>query len=132
MSIIKNMHRIISDIEELQDEYAKADNLRLSAQLERDELKQQFEALRQAHWDGRAIGGFDNDGDPTPAAVVSDFAELIKNDWAEMRRDLDNARSEVDTLLSILRDYPKGQDDGQWIKRRNAAMALMTNNYPSR
>jgi hypothetical protein len=37
MSIIKSLHRVICDIEELQDAYAKADAHRAMAQVERDE-----------------------------------------------------------------------------------------------
>jgi hypothetical protein len=50
--------------------------------------------LRQAHWDGRAVGGFDNDGDPTPRAVVSDFAALILSDWREERATHDELMAE--------------------------------------
>jgi hypothetical protein len=62
-----------------------------AAQARVAELEAQVAALRQAHWDGRAIGGFDNDGDPTPAAVTSDFPALIRSDWTDMRSDLDAA-----------------------------------------
>ena len=36
MSIIKNMHRIICDIEELQDRLSKADEYRVRAEIDRD------------------------------------------------------------------------------------------------
>lgn len=59
-----------------------------------EEVKAEVKALRQAHWDGRAIGGFDNDGDPTPGAVVGDFAEMIRDDWTEERQDHDDLLAE--------------------------------------
>ncbi len=46
MSIIKDMHRIIVDIEDLQELYAKADSARLTAEIQRDELKAALEAVR--------------------------------------------------------------------------------------
>jgi hypothetical protein len=60
------------------------------------------DALRQAHWDARAAAGFDNDGDPTPRAVASDFAALIRSDWRSMQESLDESRAESDAAESAL------------------------------
>jgi hypothetical protein len=73
-------------------------------------LTKEIERLRQAHWDGRAIGGFDNDGNPTPKAVVSNFSELIRRDWADMRADLDEARNELYHLRMALERIAAGCD----------------------
>jgi hypothetical protein len=81
----------------------------LAAQAMRDAAKAEAlkaigerDALRQAHWDGRAAAGFDNDGDPTPRAVASDFAALIRSDWRSMQESLDESRAESDAAESAL------------------------------
>ena len=59
-----------------------------------DEWNRMFseaERLRQGYWDARAIMGFDNDGDPTPLAVSSDFVALMLSDARDMRRDYDES-----------------------------------------
>lgn len=55
------------------------------------------DALRQAHWDMRAAAGFDNDGDPTPEAVVSDFAAMMRDDWKSQIADYKEVLSELYT-----------------------------------
>ena len=42
------------------------------------------------------------------------------NSIINLAREVETLTHERDKLLSILRDYPKGQDDGTWIKRRDA------------
>jgi predicted Zn-ribbon and HTH transcriptional regulator len=74
----------------------EAENKRLRSQL--SEREREVERLRQAHWDGRAIGGFDNDGDPDPKAIVSDFAALIIDDWTHERANYDAACEETERL----------------------------------
>lgn len=49
-------------------------------------------ALKQAYWEARAILGFDNDGDPTPAALTfPTIPDLMRRDAAEFRKDYDEA-----------------------------------------
>lgn len=78
---------------QLLDRASKAEEELAKLKAEEDEkiadLLIRIDLLRQAHWDGRAIGGFDNDGDATPKAVVSDFCELIRQDWKSIRESLD-------------------------------------------
>ena len=45
--------------------------------------------LRQALWDIYGILGFDTDGDPTPAALVTDIVPLVVNAAKEFRQDHD-------------------------------------------
>lgn len=54
--------------------------------------------LRQTHWDMRAQAGFDNDGDPTPEHVVSDFSVLMIDDWNTVIRDQQEGHDEWDNL----------------------------------
>ncbi len=69
---------------------AASDSSTLLARLERAEAEN--ERLKQAYWEARAIMGFDNHGDPTPAALVYPaIADLMKRDAEEMRRDYDAA-----------------------------------------
>jgi len=68
-------------------------------------LRAEVERLRQAHWDARAVMGFDNDGDPTPHAVVSDFCELILRDAKAMRADLDESRKEAEAAEARVAAY---------------------------
>jgi hypothetical protein len=68
----------------------------------RQEAERERDDLRQAHWDARAAAGFDNDGDPTPRAVASDFAALIRSDWRSMQESLDESRAESDAAESAL------------------------------
>lgn len=35
----------------------------------------------------------------------------------------------VRTLVEIVRDYPKGQDDGRWIKRREEALKIINGDF---
>lgn len=52
--------------------------------------------LRQACWEARAVLGFDNDGDPTPDALVyPSLADLVRRDAAEFRKDYDEACNEA-------------------------------------
>ena len=62
-------------------------------------LERELAEIRQAHWDGRALAGFDNDGDPTPEAVVSDFADMMRNDWKIQKEDYDELVEDYDELL---------------------------------
>lgn len=48
-----------------------------------EQAADEIDRMRQAHWDSRAINGFDNGGDPTPDAETSDFSDLIKSDWVD-------------------------------------------------
>lgn len=57
-------------------------------------LQAEIDRLRQAHWDARAAWGMDNDGQPTPAALTSDFCALIRDDWQIAKEYLDDARAE--------------------------------------
>jgi hypothetical protein len=63
-------------------------------------LEREIARLRQAHWDGRAIGGFDNDGDPSPRSVSSDFAALILEDWRTERAGHDELVTENEHLTT--------------------------------
>ena len=54
--------------------------------------------LRQTHWDMRAQAGFDNDGDPTPEAVVSNFSVLMIDDWNTVIRNQQESHDEWDAL----------------------------------
>lgn len=54
----------------------------------------EVDRLRQGIWDARAIMGFDNDGNPTPRALVSDIVQLLLGDARSMREDYDAALSE--------------------------------------
>jgi len=58
--------------------------------------------LRQGYWDARAVMGFDNGGDPTPRAVTSSFAAMMKADAKSMRRDYDESLRESDVAESRL------------------------------
>lgn len=63
---------------------------RLQAALAASEQK--VAELRQAYWEARAIMGFDNDGNPTPDALVyPSLPDLMKRDAMEMRGDYDAA-----------------------------------------
>ncbi len=54
--------------------------------------------LAQAMWDARAILGFDNDGDPTPAASITDgvqpFIDMFLADMQSERADYENLLDE--------------------------------------
>jgi hypothetical protein len=70
--------------------------------------------LRQACWDARATLGFDNDGDPTPAALVyPTLAELVKRDAAEFRKDYDDALTE---LASLQRERDANAERYLWLR----------------
>ncbi len=70
------------------------------------------DALRQACWEARAIMGFDNDGCPTPAAVVYPTMHEGVVQWArELRKDYDDACAESDRLTAeVLRLRAAMQD----------------------
>lgn len=76
----------------------------------REEAERERDALRQAHWDGRAIGGFDNDGDPTPGAVVSDFCDLIRQDWRDARERRDELMAENAALEEEVKRMTRSAD----------------------
>jgi len=80
---------------------------------ERDRLVAELAELRQAHWDGRAQFGFDNDGDKTPEAVVSDFASLILSDWEAAAVDYNEALHDapVPAAVTAGHDSPGLGDD---------------------
>lgn len=60
-------------------------------------LVSEVNRLKQAIWDARAIMGFDNDGDPTPAALTHPpIADLCIRDATEFRKDYDEACADVD------------------------------------
>jgi len=44
-------------------------------------------------------------------------------DTDTLRQQRDEARIRANNMLYILRDYPTGQSDGTWIRRREAALA---------
>lgn len=50
----------------------------------------ELDAARQALWDVYGILGFDQDGDPTPAAV-GDLGEMVRRAAREFRQDYDTA-----------------------------------------
>ena len=45
-----------------------------------------------------------------------------ENTIINLAKEVEHLTHERDNLRNILRDYPKGQDDGTWIKRREAAL----------
>ena len=60
-------------------------------------VKKERDLLAQALWEVRRVLGFDNDGDPTPAASIAaqgyaGFAHMIISDAAEYRRDMEEER----------------------------------------
>jgi hypothetical protein len=55
----------------------------------------------------------------TPSQRIMKF--LLDNKCRIMD-ERDKAKAEVTTLKGILRDYPKGRDDGSWIARREEAL----------
>lgn len=66
----------------------------------RQEAESERDLLAQAMWDARGILGFDNDGDPTPAASVSggryaEFADQHVREASEARKDHDDALVEL-------------------------------------
>lgn len=80
-------------------------------QSERDALAAEVERYRQAIWDARALMGFDNDGDPTPAAVTyPHLADMLLRDAAEFRKDYDEACSEAAEAEGLRADA------GKWRK----------------
>lgn len=59
------------------------------------------DALRQACWHARAIMGFDNAGDPTPAALsYPPLAQLIVDNAHEFGRDYDEVSTDRDRLAA--------------------------------
>lgn len=69
-----------------------------------EDRTKEHEQLRQAVWDARAIMGFDNDGDPTPAAVV-DLHRLVLTDAQDMRDRDDEAIASYEALEARLEHY---------------------------
>lgn len=45
-----------------------------------------------------------------------------KDSITNLAKEVELLTYERDILLNILRDYPVGQDDGTWIKRREAVI----------
>lgn len=71
--------------------------------------------LRQGYWEARAIMGFDNDGDSTPAAFASDFVALMLDDARSMRADYDEALEHVPLPYDVTdagRAHLKGREHG--------------------
>lgn len=74
-------------------------------QSERDALAAEVLRYRQAIWDARALMGFDNDGNPTPAALAyPHLADMLLRDAAEFRKDYDQACSEADEVEGLRAD----------------------------
>lgn len=63
-------------------------------------------------------------GGPHPALPPQAIPE--SNSVASWGLALFNAGQHIAELTMVLRDYPKGQDDGTWYKRREAALAGLT------
>jgi hypothetical protein len=81
---------------------------------------QERDLLAQAMWDARGILGFDNDGDPTPAASVNgwngykEFADQHVREATEARKDHDDALGEQPTFEQVYNAWHGRPLDAGW------------------
>ena len=114
MSIIKNLHRVISDIEDLQNKPAKADADRTMAEIERDEARAEVERLKKELDDemGKAGEWIDirTHRERVAAAVarISDRARKMESERDSEKARADKATAERDRMADALRHILKG------------------------
>ena len=90
--------QIAEAIKKLSIEHANAALVIQAYCAQHDYHEAEVKKLRQTHWDMRAQAGFDNDGDPTPEHVVSDFSVLMIDDWSTVIRNQQESHDEWDAL----------------------------------
>ena len=89
---------IAETIKKLSTQHANAALVIQAYCAQHDGHEAEVKKLRQTHWDMRAKAGFDNDGDPTPEAIVSDFSKLMIDDWNNVIKDQQEGHDEWDVL----------------------------------
>lgn len=89
---------IAETIKKLSTEHANAALVIQAYCAQHDDYEATLKKLRQTHWDMRAQAGFDNDDDPTPEAIVSDFSKLMIDDWNNVIKDRQDGHDEWDAL----------------------------------
>lgn len=96
-----------------------------------EEAVQQVAALTQAMWDARAILGFDNDGDKTPAAAIAGagsierFIEWFLRDMREERADADETSQVAgDAMDALTRVEALIHRRNIWVRTRDVSAAL--------
>lgn len=90
--------QIAEAIKKLSIEHANAALVIQAYCAQHDYHEAEVKKLRQTHWDMRAQAGFDNDGDPTPEAIVSDFSKLMVDDWNNVIKDQQEGHDEWNAL----------------------------------
>jgi len=114
-----------------------ADHTTATAQIaqrdrEVEELRAKVASLRQAYWDARAAMGFDNDGDPTPAALLSPMEDLMRQDAESQREDYQSALRELaaaEAQVAQLRADAERKDEAM-EKLRQWALAYPLSVFP--
>lgn len=84
---MKEQDAVLKELQHVMSDESASEVSRIVSELVANvvrELSGELLRLRQCHWEMRQQAGFDNDGDKTPEALVSDFAALMRNDWEEM------------------------------------------------
>lgn len=106
-------------VEQMRAELAAARDRREKAEAAINEMQRDTMGTRAVMDKVRA----ERDAERERREKVEGLLDHNRSGAYEWKSECERARAQVAVLVNILRDYPKGQDDGTWITRKDAALA---------